>query len=447
MPVDRRRRGSGRSWRTACIATAVLVLPLAPPAGAAPGDLDPRFGDGGLVQTELGGTGDFANAAVLQPDGKVVVVGTAGEPFAGDFTVARYLRDGRLDPSFGAGGVATTDFGRSEEAAWGVALQPDGRIVAVGTAGNMADDEDDFAIARYLQDGTPDASFGGDGMVTTDFGGRFDLATSVVVQPDSTLVVAGFGSRRNGRGSGFALARYRPDGALDPAFGNDGRVITWFADFGGAGIATLLRQSDGRLVAAGRGAYFADGTIEFAVARYLPDGRPDPSFSRDGIVRDDFGGFGAEAAALQDHGRVVVAGQAVGSRHVEFVVARYTPDGRRDAAFGAGNGVVRTDLGGYDGAFALTVQPDRRIVAGGQGGDPTGGGGLALARYEPDGDLDPSFGTAGKVVTGMGNDSGLARAILVTSDGDLVAVGTHVDDRGADWQLARYDGCCAEAAP
>src|SRR5436190_3170372 len=147
---------------------AVLVCAFALPAAASatPGDLDPTFGTGGVVTTDFGGRGDAALAVAVQPDGKLVAVGnsSASGVFNVDFALARYTSNGAPDPVFGSGGVVLSDFGSTIDAASDVIVQPDGKLVVDGTSSR------DFAVARYNSDGSLDPSFGSGGLVTTDFG-------------------------------------------------------------------------------------------------------------------------------------------------------------------------------------------------------------------------------------------------------------------------------------
>src|SRR3954447_18172860 len=182
-------------------------------AQAAPGDLDTAFGAGGKLTTDFAGNGDEAHAVAVQADGKVVAAGGAlvTTPLGTlqDFALARYRPDGTLDPTFGAAGKVRTDFGGSEQA-FAVAVQPDGKIVAAGGSGR------DFELARYNADGSLDGTFGVGGKVTTTFAGifasLFTRASAVLVQPDGKIVAAGTASAA--RPLDFGLARYNPDGTL-----------------------------------------------------------------------------------------------------------------------------------------------------------------------------------------------------------------------------------------
>jgi uncharacterized delta-60 repeat protein len=238
--------GFGWVWGRASVAAILMTLSLVLAGEGAPGDLDPSFGVGGKVTTDFGAQ-EVAEDLVLQPDGKLVAAGSA---------LARYRPDGRLDPSFGVGGKVTTDFGASA-----LVRQPDGKLVVAGTT--TVTGFPDFALARYLPDGTLDASFGVGGTVITDFGGG-EFGRALVLQPDGKLVVAGLCQGCDGD-IDFILARYLADGSLDAMFGVGGKVTT---DFGGLNdrAFALVLQPDGKLVAAGGSN--ASGTFDFALARY-----------------------------------------------------------------------------------------------------------------------------------------------------------------------------------
>ncbi|MGI9113087.1 MAG: delta-60 repeat domain-containing protein [Gaiellaceae bacterium] len=421
------------------LAAVLLVLP----AGAASGDLDLTFGTGGKVTTDFASGADFALGVAIQSDGKIVAAGNTS-PVGGvgvDFALARYNLDGSLDASFGSGGRVTTDFGSRIDAAAAVAVQPDGRIVAVGISA------DDFALARYNPDGSLDASFGSGGKVTTDFGGR-DQGNAVAIQADGKIVAAGMGAKIEAPGLGIgdlALARYHRDGSLDASFGIGGKRTT---EFGLGDIAyELALQADGKIVAAGRAS--APGGSNFALARYNLDGGLDPTFGSRGQVSTAFGsGFFpiftvAYGVALQADDKIVAAGEAVAinatgtsTEKADFALARYNVDGSLDPTFGGG-GKVTTDLGGLGGsdtANAVVVQADGKIVAAGR----TDPGDFALVRYNPDGSLDASFGGGGRVTTDFGSATDDAFDVAIQADGRIVAAGPTFGPGFADFAVARY---------
>ncbi|MFF1594116.1 calcium-binding protein [Streptomyces sp. NPDC058286] len=404
-------------------AAFVLLCPGA--ALAAPGDLDPSFGTGGKVTTDFGGF-DGAQAMAVQADGKIIAAGDtvpSGSTF--HFALARYNTDGSLDTSFGTGGKVTTDFDTG--GASSVAIQADGKIVAAGNAGAVGSSSD-FALARYNTDGSLDASFGTGGKVTTDFGGA-DGANGVALQADGKIIAAGLAV------GDFGLARYNTDGSLDTGFGAGGKVTTGF-DSGGAADDVAL-QADGKIVAAGS-VGSPDG--DFAVVRYNTDGSLDTGFGTGGKVTTDLGSRAeARGVAIQADGKIVAAG-SVGTDG-DFAVVRYNTDGSLDTGFGTG-GKVTTNLGDHDIAQDVAVQANGQIVVAGQ----TGGGGtavnFALARYNTDGSLDTGFGTGGKVITDFGGFDG-ATAVALQADGKIIAAGVNAipgDEASNDFALVRYEG-------
>ena len=334
-----------------------------------------------------------------------------------------------------------------------LAIQENGRIVAAG--GNYGD----FALARYRRDGVLDTTFDGDGRVTTDFGSAEDVL-DIVVQDDGKIVVVGWSDRDDDLEDGvgdFALARYNPDGSLDASFGVGGKVLTFLGEPGRAQSVAL--QADGRIVVAG-------GAMDVMLARYLPDGSLDPSFDGDGKKVVDLGEGTRDWArdiVIQSDGKIVVAGffDAYGGSQsdADFLLARFKPDGSLDtmgldpyldAPFGA-DGKVTTDFaGGYEYAYTLAIEPGGKLVVAGSRWLDAGESAsqFAVARYNVDGSLDQSFGIGGKVLTPLIN-RGEARGVAVQADGAIVAAGWTND--WPDWQfaVARYLAapCCVVGVP
>jgi len=405
------------------------------------GALDPTFGTGGKVTTDFDGAGDAISALGLLPDGRIAAAGLARVPGTNRprFAQAQYLASGALDPSFGVGGKAVTDVGEEEEV-YALVVLPDGkRVVAGGRRGATFGDYG-FVVAQHLPDGSLDPTFGGPGWVTTAIGASLDEANALVIQPDGKLVAAGF-TVAGGNWAGFALARYLPDGSLDAAFGTGGRVVT---SVGGLRVAhALVRQSDGKLVAAGWGA--VPGSLrDFALARYLPSGALDPAFGAGGTVMTDFDGLSDQASALvlQPDGKLLAAGGATvregASIYSGFGLARYNPDGSLDPSFGTGGRVFTRVPGGSGFIHALALQPDGKLVAAGSASVGPGQSAFALLRYHPDGSLDTGFATGGLATTHFGTGFDGAYALVIEPDGKLTAAG-RAHTAGA-WQfaLARY---------
>jgi uncharacterized delta-60 repeat protein len=434
-----RRAGDAKAERSTQTATLLSLLlavllgaltmnvMLASPAAAAAGDLDVSFGIDGRVTTDFGGS-DGASEVAIQPDGKIVAAGSA---HGDDFALARYNRDGSLDTSFDGDGKVTTDFG-GVDAASDVAIQPDGKIVAAG--GGAAD----FALARYNRDGSLDTSFDGDGKVTTDFRG-VDAAVGVAIQLNGKIVAAGFDADADD----FALVRYNRDGSLDTSFDGDGKVTT---DFGSAfeAAAAVAIQPDGRIVAAGftqvgddfaLARYNRDGSLDTS---FDGDGKVTTDFGFTGPFGDPIYTVDlATGVVIQPDGKIVAAGFSV-TGGVDFALARYNPDGSLDTGFGF-VGKVTTSFGDLDHAFGVAIQSDGKIVA---AGTTTGFGadgiGWVLARYKRDGSLDTDFGVDGQVTTDFEGVGEAASGVAIQPNGRIVAVGGAT--AGHDFALARYLG-------
>jgi uncharacterized delta-60 repeat protein len=356
-------------WRTAAAGTDFALT-----RHDSAGNLDHNFGTGGIVTTDLGGPGDEAYDAALTPDGGVVVVGATDAPGIQkqDFGIVRYKPDGTPDAGFGSSGIVTTDFFAHGDVANAVAVQPDGKIVVAGFAVDAAGINGDFALARYNANGTLDTSFGTNGLVTTDLGSQSDDARAVAIQPDGRIVVAGSageaialarympdGKLDAGFGTGgstvtdlgsdevaagvaltpggeiviagytlgpnlnrdFLLARYRADGTLDSTFGDHGIVKT---DLGSGDdfAESVAVDAKGRIVLVGRAT--SATILDMALVRYRPDGTLDTSFDGDGIVTADFHGRGefGQDLAFDAAGRIVAAGYTANGSDTEFALMR-----------------------------------------------------------------------------------------------------------------------------
>jgi uncharacterized delta-60 repeat protein len=405
---------------------------------AADGDLDSTFGSGGQVMTDFPGHSSGAAAIALQSDGKLVVAGSALGPVGPpDFAVARYNSDGSLDASFGSGGRVTTDFaGRSDNGA-AVTVQPDGKILVAGSADLVAT-QFDFALVRYNANGSLDSTFGNGGKVTTDFNGGLDGVSSMALQTDGKIVLAGFATAGDPH---MALARYNANGTLDGTFGVGGKIIT---DINGTrNFANALAiQSDGKIVIGGSTLTTPGSFVMFALVRYNTDGSLDSTFGSGGKVTTQVvSGDGEDdqifALAIQPDGRILAAGRANFAQ--DFGLARYQTNGSLDTAFGT-NGLVTTDFSGkIDRAAGMVLQIDGKIVLAGAANLTTGStGDFGLARYNPNGSLDSTFGAGGKIITDFDLNVDSAKGVALQSDNKIVAAGVTQHFSGSDFALVRY---------
>src|SRR5204862_2534471 len=204
-------------------------------------------GNAGQVCTDFVGLEDDAFSVLIQPDGKIVAVGSANDPATNyNFAAVRYLSNGAIDATFGVAGKVSTDFGVGGfDRAHSAALQPDGRIVAAGFAISQNGGVQNFAVARYTSNGILDTTFSGDGKNQIDFGSCCQSAYQVLLQSDGKIVTVGYANTESSD-SDFLLARLNPRGSLDSTFGVGGKVRTSFGDLNGGanGAALSVRRED-----------------------------------------------------------------------------------------------------------------------------------------------------------------------------------------------------------
>lgn len=409
------------------------------PGFAAPGDLDTSLNSTGKVFTAIGSGDDTARAVALQPDGKIVAVGHCFNGNDDDFCLVRYLSTGALDTSFGSAGKVTTAIGDGGDYATAVALQPDGKIVAAGYCSNGTND--DFCLARYLNNGTVDVSFNGTGKVLTAIGSGTDAARALALQPDGKIVVAGF--CESGVRFVFCLARFQSSGPLDASFNGTGTVTTVIGSNFSFAFALAL-QPDGKIIAAGTCNNGSNN--DFCLARYLVDGALDLSFNGTGWLLSPIGNGhdDAFAAAVSPDGKIVLAGSCSNGMNNDFCLGRYLSNGAFDTSFN-GTGKVFTPIdNSNDLAIGIVLQPDGKIVTAGfcsNGNDND----FCVARYLSHGALDPSFNGTGKALTAMGSGTDFARALALQPDGKIVVAGYCFGGSNYDFCLARYQGGPFEA--
>jgi uncharacterized delta-60 repeat protein len=404
--------------------SSAAVVPLA-------GSLDPSFGSGGVVTHNLAsGKSARITGVAVQPDGKIVVVADSADGLPG-FLLARYLPDGSLDPSFGAGGYVETDF-TSGAFADALALQPDGKIVVAGivVAGTGCQYPcSQFTLARYNPDGSLDTTFGEGGITNTVIQGSSSPPDAVAILPDGKIVAAG-SLGVEGDTSGVELVGYEPDGSLDPIFGEGGIAQSEFG--GGGGLGGIVVQPDGKIVASGtstsqsHGGYFTETMV---LARFEPNGSLDPTFGNAGLAETDTNHhYDGGPPALQN-GKIVVAGgtYATGT----LVVARFTASGLLDPTFGNGGLAQVWSVGGpqYNQvgqpAAVLTQEDGKILIA-------IGG---SLVRLQPNGHLDRHFANDGVLL--LPSLSGVSTLALALQADEKVLVGGAA---GNAWTLARLIG-------
>jgi uncharacterized delta-60 repeat protein len=408
---------------------------------AAPGDLDTSFGGDGTVLAQFDQLAG-ANAVVAQPDGSIVAAGTYSEAQLAQFAVARWLEDGTPDPGFSDDGDGQfhQQFAAGPGAANGVAVQSNGAIVAAGGILDQQAGVGEFALLRLTAAGVPDTSFDSDGEVTTGFAGGEAEANAVTVLPDGTIVAVG--ELDTAAGSEFAVARYGVDGTLL------WQTTTQFAD-GAARAADVVIEPD-RIVAVGT-VNTPSGSARYALAGYTLEGDVDPTFGNGGtqdtaFVGGDAAGRGAVVAST---GQILVAGDFTpATGNTRFALARYTADGQLDITFQT-EGRTTTPFSQSNAFGADVVQePCGGLVVGGLAFDFSfGHQAFALAGYGADGTLDPGFGTAGTQTTRFATDEGSGIAVTLAPGDKPVVAGPITSTGDIQFGVARYEGSCVTPPP
>lgn len=314
------------------------------------GALDASFGGTGKVTTAVGATSTMGHGAAVAADGKVVVVGEAVSGANIDFVVVRYLSNGVLDTSFGGTGTVTTSITAGADRASAVVLQPDGKLVVSGSANNNAQ----FVVARYNTDGTLDTSFGGTGIVSFTFGGAYNEADDVRLQADGKPVVAG--SCSGGSNNDFCVARLSTAGALDPTFDTDGKLTASPVGFEHDWATGLAILDDGRLLVGGycRDAGYNE---DFCALRLTIAGALDTTFDGDGrlVLPDDTTYLQPFGIALAPGGELMMGGTCyVGLSNDDACVASYASGG--SVSDYVDNGTADWDTGGSISLFGACLR-------------------------------------------------------------------------------------------
>jgi uncharacterized delta-60 repeat protein len=416
----------------------IAVLSVTGMTWAQAGQLDTTFATKGIFLLNSIGQQGGSTRVGLQTDGKIVLAAPSGDPQQSNNGIAlvRLNSNGTPDASFGTAGVVV--FGVDRTVPVGVAIQPDGKIVVGSTSGANADGGGGFALARFNSNGSVDNSFGTGGHVDIlPFPFEMALGAALALQPDGKILMAGSN----------ALARFDSNGQLDTSFGTGGLSVLPF--FGAAAIAV---QSDGKILIASSSQVVSLNT-DGIIARFNPNGTLDKTFGLFGQVSSVASGgfFGPSAVAavssivLQADGKFIVAGTLAsklinppGSNRTGFGLIRYNRNGSIDTSFGTAGGVLTTFGSNPNAtAFALAIQSNGDVIAAGQAGSS-----LALSRYSSAGKLDTTFGSSGTVTTSLGSNASAISSLAIQSDGKIVAAGSIFSLGNAQSQaqaaIARY---------
>lgn len=425
-------------------AYALLVavsLSAIPALGSPGGELDPAFGDHGRILLHQSEFEEFRGVDVFVDRGSGSLLAVASGWYGN--ALLRFNSDGSLDNAFGNQGVVPLDFGDDRLDILDVEQLADGRLLIAGAL-NVFGGPDNVIhgtglLARMHTDGSPDESFGSSGRAVFQLGGVYESLSEIIVQTDGRIVVLGSTDRTGSIER--ILARYTEDGLPDASFGNSATPGIGVIDVAGidANLATIVQQSDGKFMACGNATSKtgSPATSQVLAVRIRPDGVRDSEFGNNGMVL--LGGRWesieiGDCLELAD-GHLIFAGSSGSGARQRAVALRLTPDGRLDAPFG-NNGVVVLDTDLPSAATTMLVMSDGALAIAGWQWQPGGGwvswADMLVARIDPTaGAIDRGFGDRGVTTVDFGTRGypGVAEPARLRQqpDGKLVVIGTQVD--------------------
>ena len=395
------------------------------------GSLDSTFGLNGMVVTSVGGFDDRIRAIEIQPDDKIVIGGASSVTGQLDFVIARYLIDGTLDSSFGTNGFTITNITNGTDIISDIALQNDGKIVVAGDIYNGTI-YPDIAIARYNYNGNIDSNFATNGISVINLTGLNDNVRGIKIAQNGNIYVSGSANQ-----NAFIIS-FRQDGTLNTSFNNTGilypiqNVINGFTD--------ITMQSNNQIIAAG-GLSLPLSGADFLLMQFDSSGMPDSSFGINGVVTTDLGAMDGEGCVSMDikNNKIVLGGIAginANQQDYDFALASYNLDGSVDSSFNVAGQVITHISNGRDLLSEIKIQNDGKIVATGYTGGVTD---FVIVRYNIDGSLDSTFGVNGIVITDFASDFDIAYAMAIQNDYKILAGGTSVvASTYGGFALARY---------
>jgi len=379
------------------------------------GSLDSSFGEDGMVIYDKYTTN---GGSLIQPDGKIVVVSQAWSYIV----VWRFNPDGTFDESFGEMGGAHFIYDSKLNAPFGLVLQPDGKLVF--TAEYLSEPHYYVGIVRCNADGTPDSSFGINGLDTVKIDNVCD-PSGLVLQPDGKIVVSGVSRPNFSEGPNSFLLRLMPNGGLDPTFGNGGIVVTTYNE--SIEASGLVLRPNGKLI---KGITYNDyaARSSYQLESFNPDGTVDAGFGENGVASYTFGHSGSWntemlSIALQQDGKIVCTGISGKQDTATMALCRFNADGSVDGSFGNSGSILVPQVDPEQEMEGLSIdfQTDGKILVCGDGGDwPTP---LILVRLTTDGQLDPSFGENGITIVSADSISTAGYQVHVLTDGKIMVVG------------------------
>jgi uncharacterized delta-60 repeat protein len=409
-------------------------------AYAQPGTLDSDFSaDGKQTVSFFSGGDDTAYSMIQLSDTKILIAGTSNNGTNNFGSIVRLNSDGSLDGNFGVAGKVTIGFPPSDVLVKSMAIQADHKIVVAGTYLSVFGES--FLVARFLPNGIPDSTFGGDGVVITSIGANSDIAFDVKIQSDQKIVVGGTAKNANNFFD-FAVTRYLVNGNLDSTFSLDGKAtIQPLSVNGNSYIRSIHVLSGDRILAIGysKSINFGDHDV-FSLVQLNSNGTLDLDFDTDGKLNGDIDG-----ESTNMFGSIVITDNKIlmgGMTNDSMALVRLHLNGAFDTTFNhtGFKKLIFFDVTPLGVINAVNVQQDGKILAVGRRSSSLSGGAFALCRLNDTGTVDSTFDTDGKVILifGSGVAQGVGNAIAVQEDGRILVAGMGDENPDGSFAVARY---------
>jgi uncharacterized delta-60 repeat protein len=390
----------------------------------------------GAVVTQIGPYNDVPRAMTILPDGKLIVAGASYDDRLVDLFIARFDRGGRLDSTFGNQGIVTTPFGSGNDRVEAVAIQKDGKLLAVGGRHNGQDL--DTSVSRYHLDGSLDTGFAQGGVFKISMGVGNDIANAVAMDAEGNIVLVGTGHDDVGA-IGFTVLRLNSDGGLDTSFANAGKMVLRLGTGTNQGqdVATQVAiDPEGRLVITGT--VMNEMQKELGVVRLTSNGARDATFGNQGqlIIAVSEGDDEATALAVQPDSKVLVAVSVFKNGKRGVALYRLAANGGFDT-FGEQSSAVGGSLSTVN---QINVLADGKILLAGSFYHRETRSDFAMERFLANGQIDVSFGKLGRVHSAVSRDNDSINVVAIGSSSQLVVAGVvHEVQKKLGLCLASYD--------
>jgi len=401
---------------------------------------DKSFGDNGImIDKNFPG---YNLHIVLQRDGKYIVSINKGK----EFSIIRYNKIGIIDSSFGNNGVVTPDFNSDFSSCSEITVQTDNKILACGSLSRNNPTISNIIMARYINDGSPDLSFGKDGLVEFSIEAGISAYTvDFAIQPDEKIVITGLCNKGINKSYIPFISRFDKNGNIDKTFGTGGTVFNYYDNLP-MQLSSVVIRKDGEIIVGGTYSYLTNP--KFMLTAYLSNGNLDSAYGNNGVALYGFGDQvypELNSIALQEDEKIVCGGFVRDLQQSPLIlsqmgVVRFKRDGSVDSTFSDEGSLIFTLEGGGSAIQTILLQKDGKIIGAGNINESTDSSQFAMVRLMPDGHVDSSFGLEGLSISSI-KDASYCDDALLDNDNKIILCGSayiNADDINY-LTLARYN--------